>query len=99
MVHKRKNDMLLFFEYLERSKYCFLLVALVSLILIYPFFEGNKLGGFALKIFSMLILLSSILVIGNNKRNLVTGVILGAIWIVSTWNHFIFEVPEHLPSL
>ena len=49
-----------------------------------------------MKIFSMLILFSSILVIGNNKRNLVAGVLLGTIWIVSTWNYLVFNVPEHL---
>jgi len=92
MARTRRDDYLALFERIGRSKFLFLLVALVLLIAIYPFFEEEGFGGFAFKIFSMLVLFSCLFAIRQRTRILIVAIILGGPSIVSTWNFLVYEL-------
>ena len=96
MARTRRDDYLALFERIGRSKFLFLLVVLVLHIAIYPFFEEEGFGGFAFKIFSMLVLFSCLFAIRQRTRILIVAMVLGGLSIVTNWNYLVYELPGDL---
>jgi hypothetical protein len=74
------------------------LVALVSNIAIYPFFGERIIGGFVFRIFSILILFSSLIALSQKKRIFIISIVLGVLSIIAQWNHLVYELPGDLIS-
>jgi len=90
--NENKNGFLSLFLNIKFSKFSYLLISLVLLLIIYPFFEGdqNRLELFFLLI--VIIQVTGIYAISYSRVDFIIGTVLGFLWLISSLAFWFFPM-------
>ena len=90
--NENKNGFLSLFLNIKFSKFSYLLISLVLLLIIYPFFEGdqNRLELFFLLI--VIIQVTGIYAISYSRADFIIGTVLGFLWLISSLVFWFFPM-------
>ena len=87
-----KNGFMSLFLNIKLSKFSYLLLSLVLLLLIYPFFEGDRIRFELLSVLVVAIQIAGIYAISYSKTDFIIGTVLGILWILSTVAYWLFPI-------
>ena len=87
-----KNGFMSLFLNIKLSKFSYLLLSLVLLLLIYPFFEGDRIRFELLSVLVVAIQIAGIYAISYSKTDFILGTGLGILWILSTVAYWLFPI-------
>ncbi len=89
---ENKNGFLSLFLNIRLSKFSYLLISLVLLLIIYPFFEGdqNRLELFFLLV--VIIQITGIYAISYSRTDFIIGTVLGLLWLIFSLAFWFFPM-------
>ena len=87
-----RNGFVSLFLNIKLSKFSYLLLSLVLLLIIYPLFEGDRIRFELLLFLIVIIQIAGIYAISYSKTDFIIGTVLGILWIISTLAYWFFPI-------
>ena len=90
--NENRNGLLSLFLNIKLSKFSYLLISLVLLLIVYPFFEGDQSRLELLFLLIVIIQVAGLYAISYTRTDFIIGTVLGLLWLLSSLAYWFFPM-------